>query len=241
MEIKVLLATFLFSVFAVLPVAFAQEVITGDFIRTFSSIGPSVPVTIAEAVLGPAGTPVYEMRIDVARTVVQARIDVRPVTAEEAGLEVLPGGTVYSYINVTVKNIQDSDLDEVRMNFRVPKSWMEENNVEISGVKMLRFGSGEWEELETLLISEDSDSVSYVSITHGFSIFAIVGESKVVPQPVEERAEPEIIEVEAGEEIPIDESQRNVVWTVVGIIIVVVVIVVLLMPRPVIRKKLGRR
>lgn len=233
----------LFSSFAAAQYYDEYDLITGQISRTFTKISPSLPVSVTENVLTPAGTSVIEVRLDVSTVVLQARVYVEATDAETAKLDILPGGIVYEYVNITVKNVEESDLDDAEISFRVPKSWMSENGVGSSGIKMLRFNSGEWQELETGIISEDDDSVEYRADTPGFSVFAISGEAI---EPVQEEAqeetsvEPEIVVVDSTEDVVESKYKDSLGLLLVIGVAVAVVAALFLVPGSILRKKLRR-
>jgi len=248
---RVFFAIFVFSLLALLPVSMAQELATGDFIRTYPVIKPAVAKTITENVLTSAGTPVYELRIDVKNLVVQARINIEPTDPEEVSLGILPGGVVFDYFNVSARNIENQELEKLTMSFRVPTSWMEENNVDAGTVKLLRLNPGAWVELETSIISNGTDTVSYQADSESFSMFAIVGESNVVdteevvreiPQEAEQEVneETDIVEIKKGESAMEKRARENLTLIVSVALVIIIAVFFFVMPGSFIRKKLRR-
>lgn len=251
---------FAFSVvfmFLALPLAYADEVT-----RTFSTIKPSLPKTVTENVLSDAGTPVYEIRIDVSKTLFQARLGLDKFDLAKSKLSVLPGGVVYDYFNITGKNLVSSDIESLRISFRVPVSWAEEKKVKPGDVKLLATSKSEiWLEVETNLTTEGADYLEYVSevrkpevpnIEGEGTIFAIVGESAVVePEPVEADvpAGQEQVPVGAEETVEIapeefesmnqQRDQGNVLMAVGVVVVVTIVALLFLVPGSFVRKGLG--
>ena len=80
----------------------------------------------------------------------------------------------FGYLSMSV-NIDDSNIDNAKVTFKVDKSWLTENKVDKSSVKLARHHDG-WDSLPTEISSEDGDYVYYVATTPGFSTFAIIGE-----------------------------------------------------------------
>jgi PGF-pre-PGF domain-containing protein len=244
MQKMFLLVSFAIFLF-ITPLALAQyfddsNAITGQVSRTFTKIQPSVPVSITENVLAPAGTPLYEIRVDVRTLVLQGRIFVESTDAEKAKLDVLPGGVVYSYVNITQRNLDESRLETAQIFFRVPKVWMSQNNIGSTNVKMLRFNSEEWQELDTRIISDGGDNVAYEARTPGFSIFAIAGEVISVPQepiPTVEEEQPQVVEIEPGEEIVEIKYRDTLMWIIIAIVIIVIIALLFIIPGKVIRRK----
>jgi PGF-pre-PGF domain-containing protein len=242
--ISTIIFTLISSPFAIAEYYDEYDGITGQVSRTFSKIQPSLPVSVTENVLAPAGTSVYEVRIDASTLILQARIFVEATDAEEAKLDVLPGGIVYEYVNITAKNIDDSDLDVAEIYFRVPKTWMAENNVGSSGIKMLRFHSGEWQELDTGILSDSEENVEYKATTPGFSVFAIAGETlspiTIEEEQIEDSDKPDIVVVEPTEDVVESRYKDSLGLILVIGVTVAVVAALFLIPGSIFRKKLRR-
>ena len=88
---------------------------------------------------------------------------------------------VYQYLEFTHTKMEDSDISSVVMNFKVPKSWLTENNVQESDVTLYRFSNNKWIALPTTSIGAEG----YTSTSPGFSWYTIgnrLAESKqIVP------------------------------------------------------------
>lgn len=221
----------------------AQNLVTGEVTRTYNEILTSSPKTITENVLSPAGTPVYEIRIDTNTKVVQARIYLNEASAESA--ESLPGGVVYSYFNLTAKNVDVSQLDELSFKFKVPLAWIEESGVSKGGVKALAYSGGSWDEVATETIKEDNETIYYKAVPNKFAIFAIAGESAAAvpaPEPEAEEARApesgqEIVEVSPEESPASERIEEGVNWTLIAVGIAALVAALFLIPGSVLRKK----
>lgn len=223
-------------------VSYAQSASSEGVTRTYTELKASLPKTITENVLSPAGTTVYEIRVDTNTNVLQARISLNKVDIALSDIGVSPGGIVFGYFNVTGKNIEDSDLDELSLKFRVDRSWLDSNGVPEGGVKLLMLSSGQWNEVETSVLLSDTDSVSYKSYPDKFATFAIAGESPAVVQaPVEETETPEesVVDVASSESTASDRIQNDINWTIIGAVAVVAVLVLVFLPGSILRKKNG--
>ena len=93
-------------------------------------------------------------------------------------------GKVYHYIKIDKSNIQDKNVKKVKLRFRVEKSWINENNIDVDTIALYRY-TNKWEKLNTVKISEDSENVYFEAESPGLSVFAIAGEEKVAPTCVE--------------------------------------------------------
>ena len=91
-----------------------------------------------------------------------------------------PPGAVYKNVNIwvgtygyaTEKNIKDPVIG-----FKVNRTWLHENQVLTSTIRLNRYTSGVWNPLPTVKTHEDTGYVYFESQTPGFSPFAITGKS----------------------------------------------------------------
>ncbi|MDG6244850.1 MAG: PGF-pre-PGF domain-containing protein, partial [Methanolobus sp.] len=107
-----------------------------------------------------------------------------------------PPGNVYRNINIWVGDAKFNSgnyISSAEISFKVEKKWLTENNADPSSIRLYRYSSGSWSELQTSRIGTDVNYYYYRSRTPGFSPFAIVsmGEIPVVPssEPVSRVAE----------------------------------------------------
>ncbi|WP_440947765.1 NosD domain-containing protein [Methanosarcina sp. T3] len=103
----------------------------------------------------------------------------------------VPGGEVYRLMNILVGNERFESGDNINgasLNFRVSKSWVEENNIDVSSITINRFHDEEWNPLVTEMAYEDEEYYYFTAETPGFSKYAITGDKlgDVVIAPAEE-------------------------------------------------------
>ncbi|MEM5855714.1 MAG: NosD domain-containing protein [Candidatus Aenigmatarchaeota archaeon] len=91
---------------------------------------------------------------------------------------------VYRYIRVDKKNIHDENITEVKLRFRVQKSWINSNNIKLDSIALYRY-TYRWEKLNTLRIGEDSEDIYFEASSPGLSYFAIAGEKSKQTCPYE--------------------------------------------------------
>lgn len=84
-------------------------------------------------------------------------------------------GKVYHYINVTKRNIQDTDMSKVYIKFAVNKSWITANNIDSATIRLYRWSNYQWNPLTTSKVSEDSEEIFYQAESPGLSYFMIGG------------------------------------------------------------------
>jgi hypothetical protein len=115
-------------------------------------------------------------------------------------------GKIYGYLHVNSTGLPDDDIEEAFIEFRVNKSWIEDNGINKSTVRLQRYHDGQWEELETEMVASeggpptgsfiarifgfftglftgfataDDGYYHYRAKTPGFSYFAITGEENI--------------------------------------------------------------
>ncbi len=94
--------------------------------------------------------------------------------------------TVYLYTNILSGSQRSQRMVSAKIGFKVSNTWFDSNNIDKSTVKMYRLQDGNWNVMDTKLISSDGTNTTYEAITTGFSKFAITGEvpAVVVATPV---------------------------------------------------------
>ncbi len=101
-------------------------------------------------------------------------------------------GKVYRYLEISKSTTVNEDaIKDAKIKFRVEKSWLDENKLAKEDVALLRYSSGAWKELETVVKDEDGSYINFEAATPGFSYFAIGQKSKAVVPVVEEVEEAE--------------------------------------------------
>ncbi|AKB83992.1 hypothetical protein MSBR3_3414 [Methanosarcina barkeri 3] len=91
----------------------------------------------------------------------------------------VPPGKVYKYVNIWVGNNGAGVANYFEngfIEFKVEKSWLEENNISQSQITLQWYNKG-WETLATEKVKEDTRYVYFKSKTPGFSCFAITSYS----------------------------------------------------------------
>ena len=108
------------------------------------------------------------------------KLTVNNISTRPASVTLI-SGKVYQYLNITPQNIEDNDLQSVKLKFRVEKAWIADNNIDENTVSLNRYHNGVWNRLTTDKVSEDSIYLYYQTETPGFSVFAVTGEQKFAP------------------------------------------------------------
>src|SRR5574341_1050039 len=116
------------------------------------------------------------------------RIEVLKGTAKV--VTAAPSGIVYKNLNIIAGTKR---IKKAVIKFRVENSWMQNNNLAGSDMKMLRWNGGKWVELETKETNKDSAYTHFEATTEGFSHFAIIGtKGETMPAALPEVTQPGI-------------------------------------------------
>ena len=107
------------------------------------------------------------------------RLKERP---EEIQKEPKRNGTVYEYLDlkITTGDIYLNNMN-TRIRFNVSKEWINENDIDISTIRLMRYHNDTWQELNTtFLLDKNTTNASFIAETPGFSTFAVVGSANVM-------------------------------------------------------------
>ncbi len=89
-----------------------------------------------------------------------------------------PPDTVYKNLNVLLGPTDwatSSNIADPIIGFKVETTWISENNIDGSTIKLNRYNGGKWNPLITTQTSQDADYLYFESETTGFSPFAVTG------------------------------------------------------------------
>jgi PGF-pre-PGF domain-containing protein len=133
---------------------------------------------------------------------------------------IAPSGTAYQYINISKEGITDSDISNIRIKFRVEKSWINSNNIDESSINLYTY-TDKWMDEETeFLTKEDNTYYYYESSVSKFGYFLISGKTK--------RSENIVVEQEENKPIVVDEPEltknkdkRFVFYLLIGLFLIV--------------------
>lgn len=142
-------------------------------IITISSIIPQVAKRISTTSLDIV---INELDIIVRERATDVVIDLAEYTVVPSSITPVVGDA-HMYMKIHVFGLSDNNIEQATIKFKVEKSWMEENNLNDTDVKLYRYYESEWVELETMPINSAGSYVYYEAVTPGFSYFAISGES----------------------------------------------------------------
>jgi PGF-pre-PGF domain-containing protein len=88
-------------------------------------------------------------------------------------------GNSYSVMSIDVGSegtISSGNADNIMIRFKVSKEWIEENDIDVSTIRMTRYHGEQWNDLPTYQEREEDGYLYFYSETLGFSIFSVVGD-----------------------------------------------------------------
>lgn len=136
-------------------------------------------ITIPET----AEIPLKEIAIKVKNTIINTKIEVYELAEKPGSISEDITGITHSYIQIDETNIEAADIDTVTIKFKVPLSWIKENDIDKAKVVLNRYADGRWNALTTTEETDDGKFVHYSASSPGLSVFAISGEV-VEPAPI---------------------------------------------------------
>ena len=92
----------------------------------------------------------------------------------------LPQDVVYLNLNIWVGNLDWASSENIanpKINFEVNKSWVLENRINVSTIRLFRYSDGNWNPLITTKIGEDANNLILEVETLEFSPFAVCGKT----------------------------------------------------------------
>ena len=120
-----------------------------------------------------------------------------------------PEGHVWAYIEISVE-VPDEAIDEAKIEFWLPKEWIQTHGAASDEVALLRYYGGEWHKLSTEIVGENSTHIRYAAETPGFSTFAITLTAKAAaPSFHIKRLTVVPAEVSVGENVTINVEVEN--------------------------------
>jgi PGF-pre-PGF domain-containing protein len=84
-----------------------------------------------------------------------------------------PVGSAYQYLQITASNIAATTIEKADVSFKVPISYLKENDIHPASVVLSRDAQSKWNVLTTEKIGSDGTYIYYSAETPGFSYFVI--------------------------------------------------------------------
>lgn len=143
-------------------------------------------------------------------------------------------GKAYQYLQLTKRNVDDEDVTEIKIRFRVAKEWLSNNNYLKEDIILFRYKDGKWNELDTSYKQIIGSDFYYEAITPGFSFFVIgtkeassedSSSSEDTTDTNEDRTATETLSYEDSDNLDSDKSGEGVKTKWMWVIFIVIVII----------------
>ncbi len=157
-------------------------VVSAELVRTISTISMPSIATTSPAIFEFAGTDITQIAISVLQGVENVKLKVQQLSGKPTELST-PEGTVYSYLEILAEKLSNSNINSATITFKIEKSWFVNENVDVNNIVLMRYRSGQWENLTTEKSSEDENYYYYTATTPGFSVFAVSGTPAGISTP----------------------------------------------------------
>ncbi|NIO23048.1 MAG: PGF-pre-PGF domain-containing protein [Candidatus Aenigmarchaeota archaeon] len=151
-------------------------------INITKKINEIVPGEMANITVENNETGVKEIYIEVKNPVKEIDVNIVKFPQKPAQVFHEVAENVYEYLELSMTNVTDENIEKATVGFRVNKTWIAKNNINKTTVKLNRYFNGTWYEMPTIPSGESPEFVYYESDVPGFSIFAITGEEIEEPK-----------------------------------------------------------
>lgn len=153
-----------------------------------SGAGPSGEVTTTKDITSIAagetavipisitGLPITEVDVTAASSISNVKITITSLNTQPSSVSIAAPGMVYNYLSIE-STAPASAVAEFRITFRVEKSWIEANDIDVSAITLNHYKNGAWTSLDTSQTSEDGVYIYFTATTPSLSYFAITAQA----------------------------------------------------------------
>jgi PGF-pre-PGF domain-containing protein len=83
----------------------------------------------------------------------------------------------YECFDITATNLVESNIQWIKIRFKVEKTWLSSNHISENKVALYRYVGGSWTKLDTIQQDSDDNYAYYEATSPGFSLYSIAGET----------------------------------------------------------------
>lgn len=216
--------------------------------KTFDQVGAGKTAIMS---ITSTAIAVKKLLVTVKNEVTKMSLTVQSLDGKPATIAVDPTGKVYKYVEITKENLENSNIQDAKVQFEVSDNWMTDNGVSKEDIRLFRW-TGSWDELATRWINSQNGMHNFEAVTPGFSTFAIASvKPQVKAQGSAEESEPAAEEaseeprdavtgeatakpeeeLQAAEEEPSGGFNPTTVVVIVGAIVLLMIVAVIVTHR----------
>ncbi|MEX0932679.1 MAG: PGF-pre-PGF domain-containing protein [Candidatus Pacearchaeota archaeon] len=179
--------------------------------HSFMQINPGVAAVVSDfnSEIG-----IRKITINVDNPVQNVKIVVTKYDGKPAEVAIVKSGSVYQYLEIDTENLE-SGFGDANVEFRVEKSWAQNNNFDREDVDVFRFneGSSSWEGIGASFLGEDNEYYFYNAVLNDFSYF-VISEKSIVEEGIVEGTE-----LDSGSEEKREKRNLDWLWVLVVVLI----------------------
>ncbi len=209
--------------------------------HSWDTITENEPTTMT---ITESGIDLTEITVITSETVTGASVTVTEIdVTPQSDIKISAGGVNYQGFKIDTIGINDTNIASVIIDFKVNKTWLEEENFTSDDVSLYRKPeqANIWDELNTTFLDEDEDYYYFSAISPGFSLFVVLMDLSICNN--NNVCESELGEDEVNcsndctEKKGFFETVKTYLWNGVIIILAISIVVVILIIRFKIKKR----
>ena len=203
--------------------------------HSWNEITANEPVTmeITEPGIDLTGITIATTETVTGASLTVTEIDVTP----QSDIKISAGGVNYQGFKINTIGLNDTNIANVTIDFKVNKTWLEEENFTSDDVSLYRKPeqANIWDALNTTLTGDDSDYYYFSAVSPGFSLFVVLMDLSICNN--NNICEPELGEDEVNcsndctEKKGFFETIKTYLWNGIIFVLVVAIVVVILIIR----------
>ena len=153
---------------------------TSTMTTTIASIAAGDTATVP---VDTANMPITEIAVTAATNVTNVQVTMTSTPTQPTTISIGAPGSIYTYLAISTTTLSSS-ISEIKVEFKVPKSWITANNIDVTTISLNHYVNGVWTALPTSQVSSDADYFYFSATTSSLSYFAITGRVVGVAPPV---------------------------------------------------------
>jgi len=144
--------------------------------QVFNTITPGSPAVVDISMTEQEALGVQMISVSVSNEANDVSITVREQDGQPADVSTSVSGKAYRFMDIEAENLNDTTTEEATIQFDVNTSWINDNDINVSTVRLERYTDNAWEKLPTEHIEQTGDKHIFNATTPGFSYFAVATE-----------------------------------------------------------------
>ncbi|PIO04764.1 hypothetical protein COT47_07630 [Candidatus Woesearchaeota archaeon CG08_land_8_20_14_0_20_43_7] len=183
-----------------LPMALAADTINERFSRYYDKLSSGSNTVFIDI----EKISIVRLNLDILETAYNVRVYLSTFSYNPASLPLMDD--VYQYHNILVTNLDKSKMKSIGIEFRIPKTYITQYNIDKNMIEMYKLENNIWKKLEVKKLAEDISYIYYQTSADSFSYYAIVAKKNIEEKPV---IVEKIVENKTNATIPKTEEKKE--------------------------------